>query len=265
MSPDLCSACGFAFLQVSSCRTGTMNIRTRQRFRARGMPARCGAWLLVLLLSRFATAQNTALGKFETKFENDLVSVHTIQLEAHRSAPNLESGHDTFWIALNEGTLNFIAGNGAKTPVQFQTGDTRFFASFDVSSVVNAGESAMQVVLIALKPRALIGNACDCAGATAKFVCGCKGAHHLEGLWAVGLGNVTLAGTMLASGESFRSAPERDDMLLVAVTNVQLQDQASETDKSMQVTAGDAKWIGSGHHQFKNVGAAPARFVTFEF
>lgn len=234
-------------------------------FRTRFRPSRCGAWLLILFLCRFASGQSSAPGKFETQFENDLVVVHAIRLEAHRSAPNLESGHDTFWIGLNDGTLNFVGGNGAKTPLQFQTGDTRFFPSFEVSSVVNAGESTFQIVLIALKPRALIGNACDCAGATAKFVCGCKGAHHLEGLWAVGLGNVTLAGSMLDAGESFRSAPERDDMLLVAVTSLQLQDEAAEADKSMNLAAGDAKWISSGRHQFKNTGAAPARFVTFEF
>src|SRR6185312_113608 len=221
--------------------------------------------LALLFIAPLATAQTTAAGKFETTFQNDLVVVHGAELRAHQSSPNVESAHDTFWIALNEGTLSFVAGNSAHTDVQFATGDTRFFPSFDVNSVSNVGQSPLGIVLIALKPRALIGNACDCSGASAKFVCGCKGATHLEHLWALGLGNVTLAGSMLAAGESFRSAPERDDMLLVAVTNLELQDEALEIDKPITLNAGEATWIRSGRHQFKNIGAAPARFVTVEF
>jgi hypothetical protein len=228
-------------------------------------PGKCWAFLLAVFLCRFAIAQTAPGGKFETIFENDLVAVHTAVLTTPRSVPNVESAHDAFWIGLSNGTLSFMAGNGVQTSVQFETGDTRFFPSFDVSSVLNIGESPMRVVLVALKQRALIGNACDCAGATAKFVCGCKSARHLEGLWAVGLGNVTLAGTTLAAGESFRSAPERDDMLLVAVTSLEVQDEASENDKPISLNAGEATWIRSGRHQFKNIGAAPARFVTLEF
>jgi hypothetical protein len=202
---------------------------------------------------------------FETQFENDLVIVRSAVLKAGQTLPNVESAHDTFWIALNQGSLSFIAGNNRHTDIEFEAGDTRFFPSFDVSSVSNLGQSPVKIVLIALKPRALVGNACDCAGATAKFVCGCKGAQHLEYLWAVGLGNVTLAGTTLAAGESFRSAPERDDMLLVAVTGAQLQDDAAEAEQPIALQPGEATWIKSGRHQFRNVGAASARFVTVEF
>lgn len=223
------------------------------------------ALLSLLLIAPIARAQETAAAKFETIFENDLVVVHGGELKAHQSLPNVESAHDTFWIALNEGTLRFVAGNSAHTDVVFAAGDTRFFPSFDVNSVSNVGESPVGIVFIALKPRALIGNACDCSGASAKFLCGCKGAHHLESLWALGLGNVTLAGSTLAAGESFRSAPERDDMLLVAITNLELNDEAAEENNSVKLDSGQATWVRSGRHQFKNVGAAPARFVTFEF
>jgi hypothetical protein len=60
-------------------------------------------------------------------------------------------------------------------------------------------------------------------------------------------------------------------MLLVAVTDLDLQDEAKGAveaesySPAIRLKAGDAAWVAGGHHQFKNVGSTQARFVTLEF
>lgn len=228
--------------------------------------------ILVLICNAFcAVAQVSVDGKYESKLENDVVAVYQLNLEPHASAAVFQSARDTFWLSLNNAKVRFALASSGSTDIEFQSGDTRFFPSFETKLVTNSGNSEFRGVLIALKARGLTTNACECTGTTGKTVCGCKGASHLESLWALSLGDVTLAGTALAAGEAFRSAALRDDMLLVAVTDLDLQDEAkgaAETESyspAIRLKAGDAAWVAGGHHQFKNVGSAQARFVTLEF
>jgi hypothetical protein len=83
------------------------------------------------------------------------------------------------------------------------------------------------------------------------------------------MGNVTLAGTSLAPDEAFRAAAVRDDMLLIAIGETDLQDEAGSGSEMMRSTmhlkSGDAVWIKGGRHRFKNIGNGTAKFVTFEF
>lgn len=228
-------------------------------------------WLVTLLaaFSLLAFGQSTESGHYLTKFENDLVAVYQLDLPAHASASTFQSAHDTFWLSLTDSAVTFVRPQ-SKLDVRWQVGDTRFFQSFETNVVTNAGSTDFRGIMVALKQRALVSNGCECSGSTARAVCGCKGATHLDSLWAVSLGEVTLAGTLLDAGESFRAAAMRDDMLLVAVTDVSLTDlslqQPGVVEPSvLHLKSGDAIWINAGRHQFKNVGSEKARFVTFEF
>jgi hypothetical protein len=208
-------------------------------------------------------------GQYRTKFENDVVAVYQLNLPAHASAPTFQSAHDTFWLSLTDSMVSF-SRQQAKIDLRWQVGDTRFFPSFETNLLTNESATEFRGVLIALKPRGLLSSGCDCAGNTGKSICGCKGGTHLEPLWALSLGDVTLAGTSLAAGESFRAAAMRDDMLLVAVSELNLTDLGSQDPESgdrpvLHLKSGDAIWIRGGRHQFKNVGAEASRFVTFEF
>jgi len=228
-------------------------------------------FLAIVLISQSicAVGQSSQLARYQTKFENDVVAVYGVNLQAHASVPAFQSARDTFWVALTDSSLSFTRQQG-KTDIRWQAGDTRFFPSFETNVLSNRGTAEFRGVMIALKPRSLISGACGCAENTAKAICGCKGATHLEPLWALSLGEVTLAGTSLAAGESFRAAALRDDMLLVAVTDLDLTDLGSQDSESgerpvLHLKSGDAAWIPGGRHQFKNLDSAAVRFVTFEF
>ena len=83
------------------------------------------------------------------------------------------------------------------------------------------------------------------------------------------MGQVTLAGTSLEPGEAFRNSPLRDDMLLVAISDLELDDEApgvATSDQApLRLRAGDVVWIRSGRHKLKNAGTTLARFTTLEF
>jgi hypothetical protein len=226
-------------------------------------------FILLLALLGVAHGQSSPQTAYQSRFENDVVAVYEVDLLARASASPLEAAHDSFWVSLTSANVTFSGQD--KTTVQFEPGDVRFFPSFETKLLTDTGSTEFRGVMVALKPRALISSACECTGNTGKTLCGCKGAGHLESLWAFSLGEVTLAGTSLAAGEGFRSAAPRDDMLLVAVTDLQLQDEANSGGADtlnlppLRLKAGEAAWIRGGRHQLKNIGNAPVKFVTFEF
>jgi hypothetical protein len=227
-------------------------------------------FILLLALLGVASSQSSLRTAYQSRFENDVVAVYELDLLAHASASPFEAAHDSFWVSLTSASVTF-SGQQDKTMVQFEPGDVRFFPSFETKLLTDTGSTEFRGVMVALKPRALISSACECTGNTGKTLCGCKGAGHLESLWAFSLGDVTLAGTSLAAGEGFRSAAPRDDMLLVAVTDLQLEDEANSAGADtlnappLRLKAGEAAWIRGGRHQLKNVGNTAVKFVTFEF
>ena len=228
-----------------------------------------GFILIPLWLSVCGLAQSPS-ERYQSVFENDIVAVYRLDLPVNGSVSTLQSAHDSFWMSLGDASVTFSLQRGS-SPVQFRSGDTRFFPSFATKLVTNTGKTQFQGVLVVLKPRALISSECECTGNTGKSVCGCKGAGHLESLWAFNMGSVTLAGTQLGPDERFRAAAERDDMLMIAVTDLDLSDdidsEASDNRElpAIHLKAGRAVWIRGGRHRFKNVGSEAARFVTFEF
>lgn len=226
------------------------------------------AAVLLLLLSSSAVAQTLAQAKYESTFDNDIVSVYKLDLPSRGSVSAFQSGHDSFWLSLTDATVRFSRQQGS-VEAAFKPGDARYFSSFETKLLTNIGDTEFRAVMVTLKPRALVSSGCECTGSTGKTICGCKDASHLESLWAFSMGNVTLAGTSLAPDEAFRAAAVRDDMLLIAIGETDLQDEAGSGSEMMRSTmhlkSGDAVWIKGGRHRFKNIGNGTAKFVTFEF
>ena len=222
---------------------------------------------MVCALGRCAVAQSGSEARFQATFENDRASAFILELAPHQHAQIYQFSHDTVWLALSDAAVSFTQNQQTSTKVQFKTGDTRFFASFQAKSVVNDGATNFRAVLVEIKGRGLASGGCGCLGEVEKAVCGCVNSGHLPELWAVGIGQLTLGGTTLPANEGFRAASPRDDMLLVAITDVALRDEASDAAEPpvTHLKSGEVAWVKEGRHRLRNVGEQVARFVTLEF
>jgi hypothetical protein len=224
------------------------------------------ACFLILSIVATAPAQSP---RFEPVLENRQVSVFSLDLPPGRRASVFQNTHDIFWIALSPGRITMSDRDGNKTPVAFRPGYTRFFPSFRTSSITNDAAEPFRAVLVEIKPRGLTSS-CDCDGAAQRAVCGCPRAAPLPAMWAVGIGRVVIGGTTLASRQSFDSASERGDTLLVALSPLTLADDARTTSPdaartTINLRAGEARWLPAGLHKLRNTGSTPARYVTLEF
>ena len=222
--------------------------------------------LAVLLLAPLVVwGQGPRDARYRPVFHNDAVAVYRLELPPGFHAPSLQNQHDVVWVALDAATLTFMDSDQRKKAVRFAAGDVRFFRSFTTESLVNDGEATFRGVLVQLNQRTSSGS-CPCDSDVEKTVCGCPGGQDLPDLWALALRNVTLAGTTLAAGQGFARGVPRGDMLLIALTAVDLRDEtdAARPPAIIQLQAGEAAWIAAGRHRLRNVGNAAARFVTVE-
>ena len=218
---------------------------------------------VVVVCCALALAQSTTEARFTPVFENAEVAVFSLELPERSRATVYQGTHDVIWLALNDASVNFGHREGSDA-ASLHAGDTRFFSAFRLASISNdRGNPSARGVLIELKTRGLASSGCACGTATERALCGCPGAGHMPELWAFSLGQVTLGGTLLRTGESFQGSSYRNNMLLVAVTALDLRDQAAES--AVRLDAGQARWIPAGPHQFQNLGSAAARFLTVEF
>jgi hypothetical protein len=218
---------------------------------------------LLLFCAFAASAQAPAEARFASVFENPQVAVYSIELAPRSHATVFQGTHDVIWIALSGGSLNFARRdrNGA---VDLKFGDVRFFREFELKSVSNELTMPARGVLIEIKARGAMPG-CGCSTPIERAVCGCGEGGHLPELWALGFGRVTLGGTTLHAGQSFLGSSFRDDMLMVAVSDVDLKDDAAAQPAEIKLAAGETHWFASGAHQFRNLGTDSARFVTIEF
>jgi hypothetical protein len=219
---------------------------------------------ICLLIFAISTIARTQSLRFEPVLENRQVSVFSLDLPPGRRATVFQNTHDIFWIALTPGRVTMSNRDGIQTPVNFQTGDTRFFPSFRTSFITNDAAEPFRAVLVEIKWRGLTSS-CDCDGAAQAAVCGCPRAEPLPAMWAVGIGSVVVGGTTLAPRQSFASAGNRADTLLVAVSPLSLADEVSANASTVPLRPGDALWLPAGLHKFRNAGDSPARYVTLEF
>jgi hypothetical protein len=218
-------------------------------------------FLLVLAVSAAARAQST---RFESVLENRQVSIFSLDLPPGHRATVFQNTHDIFWIALTSGRVTVSERDGHKEPVAFRAGDARFFPSFRTSFISNDAAEPFRAVLVEIKPRGL-ASSCDCDGEAQAAVCGCARAQPLPPMWAVGIGSVVIGGTTLAPRQSFASAGNRGDTLLVSVSQVTLIDDASPNATTVTLRPGEALWLPAGLHKLRNAGATEASYVTLEF
>jgi hypothetical protein len=220
--------------------------------------------IAILLAAAVALlAQTPTEARFNSVFENSQVAVYSIELPARARAAAFQGTHDVIWLALNDAAVTF-SGRERSDTAEMRTGDARFFPEFRLATVSNTESPTAKGVLIAIKARGAVPS-CGCGAGVERAVCGCAGGAHLPALWALGFGKITLGGTMLNAGQAFLGSSYRDDMLLVAVTDLDLQDDAAVQPSPIHLAAGEARWFPAAAHQFRNVGSRPARFVTVEF
>lgn len=204
-------------------------------------------------------------GRYHRLFENNSVRVSGLDLPPHTQAPVYQNVRDLVWIAISDGSVTFTNHDKQEIPVQFRAGDARVFARNRVNALHNDGPTPFRSVAVELKKPGMLPTECPCSTDMEKSICGCAGARHLPALWAVSIGNLTASGTTLNAGESFRGPAPRGDMLLVAITALNLLDDASPSAAPIRLASGDVVWISAGLHQFRNTGQAPAHFFTLEF
>lgn len=200
--------------------------------------------------------------RFDPLFENDMVSVYSLELPPGRRASVFENTHDIIWIALSPGRLVISGRDGANTPIALQSGDARFYPSFRTAAIANHGAQTFRGVLIQIKPRGLAAS-CDCDSDAQQSVCGCARAAPLPEMWAVGIGSLVVGGTSLAPGQAFQRPGRRGDTLLVAVSNLVLADDAASA--TINLRSGEVRWLTRGLHKLRNTSSAPVRYITVEF
>ena len=220
-------------------------------------------WLGLLLGAIALWAQPAPEARFTSVLDNPQAAVYSLELPARSRAVVFQGTHDVIWLALNDATIAF-SGHDRSTSAELKRGDVRFFSAFQLASLSNAGAVTAKGVLVELKVRGDM-PACGCGAAIERSVCGCAGGAHLPALWALGFGKITLGGTTLDARESFLGSSYRDDMLLVAVTDVDLKDDAAAQPAEIRLASGEALWVPAGSHQFRNLASGKARFVTVEF
>ena len=221
------------------------------------------ALAFVLLCAGTASAQAPADARFASVFENPQVAVYSIELPPRSRATVFQGTHDVIWVSLGGGSLTFVRRDRSDA-VDFKSGDVRFFREFALKSVSNEGTVAARGILIEIKARGEM-PACGCSTPIERSVCGCGEGGHLPELWALGFGKITLGGTTLHAGQAFLGSSYRDDMLMVAVSDLDLKDDAAAQPSEIKLAAGETHWFAAGAHQFRNLAADSARFVTVEF
>jgi len=224
--------------------------------------------LAIVALAAALAAQTSREARFETRLENEQIEVYWLDLPARAHARVFQNTHDVIWIALNDGEATFSRSLHDDVHSAFRSGDVRLFTSFQVETVTNPGDTPLHAAVVQFKRRGLVSSGCGCSGEAERAVCGCAGAAHLPSLWALAVGQLTLAGTRLDAGQAFASSARRDDMLLVAVTPLQMRDiSAADTENAgdVRLAPGEAVWLKAGRHRFQNTGDSALRFVTIEF
>jgi len=220
---------------------------------------------LCLLVLLFVPLREPVLGKFDLLLANRIVEVFALELPPASHVRLRQNMYDVVVIALEDSALTIVPARGAGEDVQLNSGEVRVLRSFSVQELANNSGVKSRFILVALKSHGVESGECGCSGEVERSICGCS-SRHLPQLWALSIGGSTLAGVSLAPNEKFAGANYRDDSLLVAVTNIQLQDElASGSEARLSLPPGAVKWLSQGRRQFKNTASHTARFITIEF
>lgn len=218
-----------------------------------------------MMLLLFAPMRQPSLGKFNLLLANRIVEVFALELPPASHVRLAQNMYDVVVIALEDSKLTVVPAQGEVEQALLSSGEVRVLRRFRARELANDTGVKARYILVALKSHGVEAGECGCSGDVEKRICGCS-AEHLPQLWALSIGGCTLAGTALPPGQGFVGATYRDDSLLVAVTQAQLQDEhAGGTGALLTLAPGQVEWLGRGQRQFKNVGGHTARFITIEF
>jgi len=211
---------------------------------------------------------------YQLIFHNRYVEVFKIELAPGRQAPIHDNIYDLVWIPLDNGILEVQQGNGERKQMQLDAGDVRFFRSHEVNSLMNNTHGPVHGVVVEIRRRGASRGNCGCTADVESAICGCGRSPVLPPYWALAIGEVTLAGTTLQSGQSFEAANNRDDTLLIAISRIQLRHEVNLGNQCESVPSppttlerlpGGLEWLPQGRHHLTNVGDKPARFISIEF
>ncbi len=204
----------------------------------------------------------------------DNAHLHAFRLELPPAArvPVYAAHHDQVWVAISPARLRIEREDGRTDDLEIESGVARFFPAHQIKGVANESGAAVQLAIVELKHSSDAAEGCQCTGVVAMTVCGCRNALRLPPLWAVSLGDVTLAGTTLNPGQSCCSTVRRGDTLLVAISRFEISyantNEASEeiitTRKRVKLQPGEVLWLPGGRRSLVNTGEAPARCVSIE-
>lgn len=225
--------------------------------------------LAVTMSGYIPVAQGASSAHYESILQNARVQVFRLTLPPGARSPVYLANHDQVWIALTDSELELRSGAHHSERVGFRLGDTRFIRRGSVSALTQNSARDAELIVAVINERDHESAACDCTGNIAQMVCGCGRTGELPPLWAVAVGNMTLAGITLNAGQTYPEPVDRNDMLLVAITPLSLRDlrdnSGARNVKEWKLNSGEAAWIPAGRHRFANAADAPGRFVTLEF
>ena len=225
---------------------------------------------VIVAFTHLLSAQR-ASANYEKTFQNARIHVFRLSLSPHASTPVYLANHDQVWIALADLDMTLRSDTQVSQQSHLKAGDARFVARGTVQAISLNSSNAATLIVIILNPMPADKDqlSCDCTGEVAQTVCGCGKSSDLPSLWAVAIGNITLAASTLRPAQSYPEAVGRDDMLLIAITPVLLRDLVGSSSKDrgaeLKLAAGESAWIPAGLHRFQNVAPSPAHFVTLEF
>jgi hypothetical protein len=198
--------------------------------------------------------------------------VFRLEVPSSARVPVYVAHHDQIWVTISSARLSMQRSDGRTEDLELEPGVARFFPAQQIKAVANQSGARVELVVVELKHPSDAAQGCQCTGVVATTVCGCRGALRLPPLWALSLGDVTVAGTTLNPGQSCCTAVPRGDTLLVAITSVELtyvatKDASPEpmsTPSRVKLGPGEVLWLAGGRRNLVNVGNAAARFVSIE-
>jgi hypothetical protein len=243
-----------------------------------GFATRLAVWLASLLACvsfclLLVLAQVPRRG-YRLVLHNEYVQVFDLRLRPEEQAPLHDNIYDLFWIALDNGILQWDSREGSSKELRLEAGDARLFLSHEINSLRNKTAGPVHSVVVELRRQRFATGSCPCSSDVARAVCGCAPAPRLPSLWALAIQGTTFAETTLESGQSLNELHHRDNTLLVAIRLTQLQHEVNVRNSwqavhpgsaRIELAPGDVEWLPEGKHRLTNVGDKEARFITIEF
>jgi hypothetical protein len=225
--------------------------------------------LVVSISAHNMFAQRAPSAHYESLLQNAHVHVFRLTLPGRTTTPVYLANHDQVWIALADAEFTIHSKSREDQRLRLARGNARFVSHGSIAALTLDSPVAVELIVVIINAREHAVATCDCTGRVAQSICGCGEAGKLPPLWAVALGDVTLAGTTLRPGQTYPQCVERGEMLLVAITPLVLRDRVNVTSAGnsdeLTFSPGQVAWMPASRHRFENSTGEAVQFVTLEF